>query len=249
MIEENFITTKAGNQNLDIRAHNASITATLGTQFSVNSQEANPRGITFNNTGTKMFIVGTTGDDVNEYTVSTGFDLTSTVTFVDSFAVTQCPNPTAVKFNTNGTKMFVTGVGNSNVHEYALSTGFDVSTSSFTQTLVTNGKDNDNFGLDFNNDGAKMYITGTQMTKFTNIICRPCLIYPTATFNQELYVGNIDIEPIWYRMESDGPGLFIVGTRGNGVDEFRCLTAFDIFTATHIGFPQEEIPNTYYRRN
>ena len=28
-----------------------------------------PRGITFNNDGTKMFIVGTTGDDVNEYTV------------------------------------------------------------------------------------------------------------------------------------------------------------------------------------
>ena len=40
--------------------------------------------------------------------------------------------------------MFVTGVGNSNVHEYALSTGFDVS-ASFTQTLVTT-VDNDNFG-------------------------------------------------------------------------------------------------------
>ena len=46
-----------------------------------------------------MFIVGETGDDVNEYTLSTGFDLSSIVTFVDSFAVTQCPNPTAVKFN------------------------------------------------------------------------------------------------------------------------------------------------------
>ena len=34
-----------------------------------------------------MFVVGTTGDDVNEYTLSTGFDLSSTVTFVDSFSV------------------------------------------------------------------------------------------------------------------------------------------------------------------
>ena len=50
-------------------------------------------------------------------------------------------------------------------------------TPSFTQTLVTSGKDNDNFGVDFNNDGTKMYITGTQMTKFTNIICRLRLIY------------------------------------------------------------------------
>ena len=75
--------------------------------------------------------------------------------------------------------MFVTGVGNSNVREY-VPTGFDVSTSSFTQTLVTSGKDNDNFGPDFNNDGTKMYITGTQMTKFTNIICRLCLIYSNS---------------------------------------------------------------------
>ena len=47
----------------------------------------------------------------------------------------------------------LSGVSSSNVPEYAL-TGFDVS-ASFTQTLVTT-VDNDNFGLDFNNDGTKM---------------------------------------------------------------------------------------------
>ena len=67
-----------------------------------------------------------------------------------------------------------------------------------------------------------MYITGNQNDKIYEYNLSLRLIYPTATFNQELYVGNIDIEPIWYRMESDGPRLFIVGTRGNGVDEFRC---------------------------
>ena len=77
-----------------------------------------------------MFVVGTTGDDVNEYTLSVGFDLTSTVTFVDSYTVTECPDPTAVKFNADGTKMFVSGVGNSNDHQYALSTGVDVATAS-----------------------------------------------------------------------------------------------------------------------
>ena len=46
-----------------------------------------------------MFIVGTTGDDVNEYTLSTGFDLTSTVIFVDSYSVSPKDiQPTAVKF-------------------------------------------------------------------------------------------------------------------------------------------------------
>ena len=52
----------------------------------IDSQEAEPRGIKFNNDGTKMFIVGWAGDDVNEYTLSTAWDV-STVTFVDSTTV------------------------------------------------------------------------------------------------------------------------------------------------------------------
>ena len=117
LIEENFITTKV-EPKFRYKSPTCLI-ATLGTQFSVNSKKLILRGITFNNTGTKMFIVGTTGDDVNEYTVSTGFDPpTSTVTFVDSFAASIVPIHSSSKFNTNGTKMFVTGVGNSNVPEY-----------------------------------------------------------------------------------------------------------------------------------
>ena len=37
-----------------------------------------------------------------------------TVTFIDSFPVPHVLIPTAVKFNTDGTKMFVTGTGNNN---------------------------------------------------------------------------------------------------------------------------------------
>ena len=221
-------------QNVSVITQGTPITVTASTTLSVNAQETNPRGITFNNDGTKMFIVGTTGDDVNEYTVSTGFDLSSTVTFVDSFAVSQCPNPTAVKFNTDGTKMFVTGVGNSNVHEYALSTGFDVSTASFTQTLVTT-VDNDNFGLDFNNDGTKMYITGNQNDKIYEYDLSTGFDISNSNTNN-LYVGFIDNEPFGIEFNTDGTRMFIVGTRGNGVDEFKLTTGFDISTATHMGF-------------
>mgnify|MGYP001173182343 CR=1 FL=1 len=222
-------------QNVSVITKGTPISVTASTTLSVNAQETNPRGITFNNDGTKMFIVGTTGDDVNEYTVSTGFDLSSTVTFVDSFAVTQCPNPTAVKFNTDGTKMFVTGVGNNNVHEYALSTGFDVSTASFTQTLVTT-VDNDNFGLDFNNDGTKMYITGNSTDSIYEFNLSSAFNISTATLNQSVYLNAIDDEPFGIEFNTDGTRMFIVGTKGNGVDEFKLTTGFDISTATHMGF-------------
>ena len=69
-------------------------------------------------------------------------------------------------------------------HEYALSTGFDVSTASFTQTLVTT-VDNDNFGLDFNNDGTKMYITGIRLTKYMNLIYHLHLTFQQQHLNRK----------------------------------------------------------------
>ena len=51
-----------------------------------NGSQTDPRAIIFNNDGTKMFTLDSQGDsDVNEFTLSTAFDLSSTVTFVDSY--------------------------------------------------------------------------------------------------------------------------------------------------------------------
>ena len=48
--------------------------------YDISTQETIVTGIVFNPDGTKMFIVGIGGDEVNEYSLSVGFDLSSTVT-------------------------------------------------------------------------------------------------------------------------------------------------------------------------
>ena len=60
----------------------AQAAATFVDSFDVSTQEANSAGVVFNNDGTKMFVIGNTGDDVNEYTLTTPFDV-STATFND----------------------------------------------------------------------------------------------------------------------------------------------------------------------
>ena len=102
----------------------AQATTSFVDSFSVSSQDDRPQGLAFNNDGTKMFIVGATGDNVYEYTLSTGFDVSST-SFVDSFSVSaQETFPQGVAFNNDGTKMFVTGFTGDDVNEYTLSVGF-----------------------------------------------------------------------------------------------------------------------------
>ena len=86
--------------------------------FSVAGEEDMPRGLTFSNDGTKMFVIGeqngnggTSGsgeDDMHEYTLSTPFDI-STASYVDSLANLGDAFETSIKFNNDGSKMFVLG--------------------------------------------------------------------------------------------------------------------------------------------
>jgi DNA-binding beta-propeller fold protein YncE len=72
-------------------------------------KDTQPEGIAFNTDGTKMFVVGNTGDDVNEYDLSTAFDI-STAVYSQNFSVAaQDIDPSGVAFNTDGTKMFIVG--------------------------------------------------------------------------------------------------------------------------------------------
>ena len=119
----------------------AQAAASFVDSFDVSGQDATPRGLTFNNDGTKMFVVGNAGDDINEYTLSTGFDVSS-ATFVDSLDVSdQDTGPVGIAFNNDGTKMFVAGNAGDDINEYTLTTGFDVSSATFVDSLDISDQD------------------------------------------------------------------------------------------------------------
>ena len=106
-------------------------TITYDTSTSTSNEETQPYGLTFNTDGSKMYLVGIIGNDVNEYALSTDFDI-STAAFTHATSVAaQEGNPTAVAFSADGFKMFVIGLAGLNVNEYTLSVSFDVSTADY----------------------------------------------------------------------------------------------------------------------
>ena len=78
-------------------------------------------GIEFNNDGTKMFTVDNGTRKVFEYTLSTPYDI-STAVFVHSFSLNEDSSirPFGVKFNNDGSKMFIGGRQNDKVYELSL---------------------------------------------------------------------------------------------------------------------------------
>ena len=48
-----------------------------GVSFSVSGQDSQPRGLSFNNDGTKMYISGDAFNKIFQYSLSTAFDITT----------------------------------------------------------------------------------------------------------------------------------------------------------------------------
>ena len=101
-------------------------TASFVDSFDISSQDTLPNGLVFNSDGTKMFVTGNQGNDINEYTLSTGFDVSS-ASFVGNISVSsQDTTPGGIKFNNDGTKLFMVGVAGADINEYTLTTPFSL---------------------------------------------------------------------------------------------------------------------------
>ena len=203
-------------------------TASYTDAFSDNSQEGYPHGLAFNTDGTKMFVSGYAGDDVNEYTLSTGWDV-STASFVDSFDVSkQDIQPRGLAFSTDGTKMFISGAVGNTIEEYTLSTGFDVSTSSHTDTMDVSGYDIHARGVTFNDDGTRMFYHGQQNDEIYDFSLSTAWDLSTNTYNDSISLPSFDTGAEAIVFNNDGTKLFVSGNDDNTIDEYTVSTGFEL---------------------
>ena len=214
--------------------------------FSVSGQDTGPKGITFNNDGTKMYVTGTTNDKIYEYTLTSAFDI-STASYRGLFNFNG--NSFSVKFNNDGTKMFTVSYWDTGaaIKEFLLSTPFDITSISgngTTPETTFNFKPYDNkpFGLDFNNDGTKMFVTGNDgddINEFSlnvgfdfsegiNFVQSKDLTHPMSLATNE-------DEPFGIEFNQDGTTMFVIGSKGNDVNQYSLSTAFDISTLSFVG--------------
>jgi hypothetical protein len=123
-------------------AFNLSTASYDSVSLYVNAQEAAPAGMTFNNDGTKMYIVGENGDEVNQYGLSTAFDLSTASYDNIAFSVSgQDIQPADIAFSNDGTKMYMVGYNTDAVYQYStgIAAGEYPTSSPVTITGLTNG--------------------------------------------------------------------------------------------------------------
>lgn len=113
-------------------------------EFSVSAQETDLSDLTFSSDGTKLFIVGGADDAVVEYELDVAFDVSTAVySGADEELVVQDieGNLRAVRFNFNGTKMFIIGSIGDAVFEYELASNVSYDENGSTTVLDVDAND------------------------------------------------------------------------------------------------------------
>lgn len=132
--------------------------------YSVNAIDAITRNMFFGADGTKLYTVGDNNNSIYQHTLGTAWDLSTASSDSTSVSVAgQETNPSAVTFNNNGTVMLVTGTNTATVYQYNLTTAWDLSTASYSETSFTLSAPGATVttptGLFWGDNGNSLYVT------------------------------------------------------------------------------------------
>lgn len=202
--------------------------------FSVAGEDTAPLDLFLKPDGTKMYVVGSAGDDVNEYDLSTAWEVSS-ASYVQNFSVAaQDSSPSGLFFKPDGTKMYVLGITGQDVNEYSLSSAWDISTASYVQNFSISSQETVPLALFFKHDGTRMYVTGEEGLDVNEYSLSTAWDISTASYVQNFSVSAQETSPRGLFFKPDGTKMYITGAIGDDVNEYSLSTAWDISTASYV---------------
>jgi len=203
--------------------------------FSVAVQDANTQDLFFKPDGSKLYIVGDSGNSIYEYDLSPAWDI-STASYFQGFSITlQEGSPTGVSFKPDGLKMYVIGRGNDRIQEYNLSTAWDISTANYSQDFPIGIFESQPSGIFLKPDGTKLYVIGFTGDDINEFNLGTAFDVSTSSYVQNFSVSPQDTFPNGLFFNPDGSKLYVLGRTNYAVYEYALSSAWDISTASYSG--------------
>jgi len=199
----------------------------------VSAQDDSPQDVFIRSDGKKMYVVGTENGRIYEYDLSIAYDVLS-ASFLQFLLITgQDTFPTGIFFRSDGTKMYISGLTNTRIYEYDLSTAWDITTATTTllQFFPVGAQDTSPQNISFRPDGKKMYMTGAVNSRIFEYDLSTPWDITTAVILQSLLVISEESLPRASFFRSDGTKMYVVGNTNDTVFEYNLSTPWDVTTA------------------
>jgi len=148
---------------------------------------------------------------------------------------------TCLHFSPDGLKMYVAGIGDSIVYQYALSTAWDISTATYSDTSFYHGSEDVYAnGLFFSPDGLKLYIGGNNHKTIYQYTLSTAWDISTASYSDTsfyhgLILAESPLDTICYGplFSPDGLKMYMATNVDETIYQYTLSTAWDVSTASY----------------
>jgi hypothetical protein len=207
-------------------AYDISTASYDSVSFSVSSEASVPTDFAFNSDGTKMFVCDFSGGNVYQYSLSTGFDISTasydSVSFNDS---TRTDQPRSITWKPDGTKFYMSD-NNNILYQYACTSAFDLSTASYdSKSFDSSGEVSDPKDFIFNDDGTKGYVLDDNPTESIHQYSLSTA-YDISTMSYDNISASVETQestPADMNFNNDGSKVYILGA-GDTVYQYSSVS-------------------------
>ncbi len=190
--------------------------------------------------GTKLYIGTASTRQVYQYLLSVPYDISTATYDNKSFSLTTqitiSNKFTGIYLSSSGDKLYAYDIGNDNIHQYNLSTAWDVSTASYvSSSLSVASQTGGGSGLEFSLDGTKMYIGGYSLKKIFQYNLSTAWDVSTASYANKFFTVGVEFESTIlfdFSFSFDGERVVMVDYY-HRLLQYNLSTAWDVSTASY----------------
>lgn len=210
--------------------------------------------------GKTMYVLAN-DDTVYQYTLSTAWSFSATVSYVfQSVTITADTIPTQIYIKPDGTSLFVYGATNDSVFEYNLLSDWNIGGSgngvdnTFDFSTVSSGSGNTFF---FNPNGSEMYLSDTVTNKIHKYNMTGASIWDISAAQYDsfydMYYYDTSTSAVF--VSQDGTKMYVGGYSRDYIYYYILETPWDITTARYqnkefyVGDTESTITSMYFSSN
>jgi hypothetical protein len=207
--------------------------AVLLNSFDTTGRENSSRSIYFKPDGSKMYVAGDQGQDVNEYNLPTAWDVTTAVYYQNWNFGGAVSGPNGLSFKPDGTRMYVLE-SDSKLRQWTLSTPWNVTSAGSLVNKSLSAQELYGSGVFFRADGLKVYATGYNSDNVNEYNLSTAWEISTVVYSQSFSFASQDNAPTGLYFKSDGLKMYMTGFTNKSIFQYTLSTAWDISTATYV---------------
>lgn len=144
--------------------------------------------------------------------------------------------PWGMTLSDSGDRMYTVGVSTGLLHQYSLSTPWDLSTVSYDNVTFDPSIELEAHGVVFSVDGTRMFMVGTSSTFIHQYSLTLAWDLSTASYDAvSLDISGQESNARDLAITSDGTRIFVIGDGSDSVTQYDLATAWDLASGSYNG--------------